>query len=103
MVTMRPGVRRWPGPNPVSTGQLSATTQPDEHEHQDHESERADRAGSRRDLSEPMSVKVRGLPLTRRGMIGPSRNLSMAPMASFGSAAPPLDRATSRPRFGAYR
>jgi hypothetical protein len=31
-------------PEPVRTGQLSATTQPDEHEHQDHEAGRANRA-----------------------------------------------------------
>jgi hypothetical protein len=49
-------------PEPVRTGQLSATTQPDEHEHQDDDAERADRAGSRGDLSEPVPVKVRGLP-----------------------------------------
>jgi hypothetical protein len=34
-------------PEPVRTGPLSATTQPDEHEHQDDEAERAGRAGNR--------------------------------------------------------
>jgi hypothetical protein len=49
-------------PEPVRTGQLSATTQPDEHEHQDDEAERADRAGNRGDSSRPVPVKARGLP-----------------------------------------
>jgi hypothetical protein len=49
-------------PEPVRTGQLSATTQPDEHEHQDHEAGRASRAGSRGDLSDLVPGKVRGLP-----------------------------------------
>ena len=49
-------------PEPVPTGQLSATTRPDEPEHQDGEAGRADRAGSRGDLSQPVPVKARGLP-----------------------------------------
>ena len=42
-------------------------------------------------------------PLTRRGIVGPSRNPSRAPSASSGSAPPPLDRTTSRPWFRAHR
>jgi hypothetical protein len=64
----------------------------------------AGRAGSRGDLSQPVPVEAHGAsPLTRRWMMGPSRNLSRAPSASSGSAAPPLDRTTSRPWFRAYR
>jgi hypothetical protein len=48
-------------PEPVRTGQLSATTQPDEHEHQDHEAGRAI-APEAVEMSEPVPVKVRGLP-----------------------------------------
>ena len=43
-------------------GNCPPRPQPDEHEHQADEAERADRAGNRRDSSRPVPVKARGLP-----------------------------------------
>jgi len=63
-------------------------------EHQGDEPEPTEPRG---ELSWPVAVMVRGLPLTRRGIVGPSRNPSRAPTASSGSST--LDGTTSRPWF----